>query len=231
MARLKNGIFGPLVGRLGNIVGYVRLGKALARMRPVKKKKRDQKRSPAQKAASNAFAVVSSFVTPINEFINVGFKLDIIGTGRIPRNAAMSYNSVAVTGEYPDQKFDYTKGVVSAGKLLVPTNPRAELHEYNPVTRCASLKFSWDVNPNWESVRKRDQVMLLVYFPESRDISYTLSGARRVEGSDILPLSVEFRTGRSTVRETYAETYMAFISDNRESISNSVYTGRIILTS
>lgn len=187
MAILKNGILGPVVGKLGNVVGYIRMGQALIRIQPRKKSKRNKHRTPAQKAASEAFAVVSRFVTPINEFINVGFKLDVAGTARVPRNAAMSYNLAAVTGEYPNQEFDYTKGIVTAGKLMAPENALASLNEYNPVEMRSSLKFSWDIDPDQGYLRNRDQVMMLAFFPETGVMDFCLSGARRKEGSDILP--------------------------------------------
>jgi hypothetical protein len=230
MAKLKNGPFGPLVGKLGNLVGYIRLGQSLIRMRPHTKSKRSKKRTPAQKAASESFTIVSRFVTPVNEFINIGFKLDIIGTAMVARNAAMSHNSAAVTGEYPNQEFDYTKGIVSAGKLLGPENPVVELHEYDPVAVKAALKFSWDVDPGWSYTRGRDQVMMMAFYPETGDADFCLSGARRSEGSDILPIGPAFVSRGSIIRQTYVETYMAFIADDRESISMSVYTDRVILT-
>lgn len=229
MARLKNGPFDAIVGKLGNLVGYVRLGQALIRMKPHPKSKRNKKRTPAQKAASEAFAVVSRFVTPINRFINIGFKLDIVGTARVARNAAMSYNAPAVTGEYPDQVFDYTRAVVSAGKLAGPVNPLTSLEEYDPSAKKCALRFSWDVDPDWEYIRQRDQVMMLAFFPETGTANWCLSGARRSEGTDILALAINFDSRGSRIRHTYIETYMAFIADDRESISNSVYTGKIVL--
>lgn len=229
MARLKNGPFDAIIGKLGNLVGYVRLGQSLIRMKPHPKPKRNKKRTPAQKAASEAFAVVSRFVTPINRFINIGFKLDIVGTARVARNAAMSYNAPAVTGEYPDQVFDYTKGIVSAGKLMGPENPAAVLNEYDPATQTCSLKFSWEVDRDWSYTRGRDQVMMLAFFPETGKATWCLSGARRFEGSDVLPVGISFDNNFGRKKHNYIETYMAFIADDRESISNSVYTGKIIL--
>jgi hypothetical protein len=231
MARLKNGPFGALIGKLGNLVGYVRLGQSLIRMKPHTKRKRSKKRTPAQKASSEAFTIVSKFVTPINSFVNIGFKLDIKGTAMVARNAAMSYNSAAVNGEYPNQQFDYTKAVVTAGKLLGPENPQVVLNEYNPVAVKCSLKFSWAVNPDWNYIRQRDQVMMLAFFPETGTANWCLSGARRSEGSDVLAIFPDFIDRVNTIKQTYVETYMAFIADDRESISGSIYTGRVNLTS
>lgn len=142
----------------------------------------------------------------------------------------MSYNLAAVTGKYPNQEFDYTKGIVTAGKLMAPENALATLNEYNPVEMRSSLKFSWDIDPDQGYLRNRDQVMMLAFFPETGTMDFCLSGARRKEGSDILTISPAYASKGSTLKQTYVETYMAFIADDRESISKSVYTGRIFLT-
>lgn len=231
MAILKNGIFGPVVGKLGNVVGYIRMGQALVRAQPRKKSKKNKKRTPAQMAASSAFALVSGFVTPINQFINEGFKLDTAGTARVPRNAAMSYNMAAVTGQYPEQTFDYAKGIVTAGKLNAPENALAILSEYDPTEKRSSLQFSWAVDPTETFLRNRDQVMMLAFYPETRSANFCLSGARRNEGTDLLIIHPNYEHEGTKIKQTYVETYVAFIADNRESISKSVYTGRIFLTS
>ena len=228
MARLKNGLSGPMVGKLGNHVGYVRLGQALVRMKSSRTEKK--KRTPAQKAASNAFSVVSKFITPINVFLNVSFKHYVVGTGQIPRNAGMSFNSAAVYGEYPDQQFDYSKGIVAVGNLPLAENPVAELFEYDEPNFKAVLKFNWDVNPLWEDCLKRDQVMLLAFFPETGHADWSLSGARRNEGADLLQINPKIGLKSGRFEAHFVETYMAFISDDRMNISNSIYCGRINLT-
>jgi len=227
MARLKNGISGPIVGKLGNHVGYIRLGQPLIRMKSIPTKK---KRSPAQKASTNAFSIVSKFVSPIRAFTDVSFKPYVAGTTQIPRNAGMSLNLPAVYGEYPDQHFDFSKAIVAAGVLPAALNPVAELSVYDQQNRTVKLKFSWESDPNCYGERQRDQVMMLAFFPETGKSSYCTSGARRVDRSDVLGLDVHLKNDGTGFDESYVETYIAFVSDDRMEVSNSTYCGRINLT-
>lgn len=221
MAKLKNGIFGPLIGKLANTVGYVRRGQSLIRMAPIPKKKK-KPRSDAQNAVNMRFKIVKSFIAKIHEFVNVGFRLDVAGSTKIPENGAVSYNlKNAVTGEYPKLSLDYSKVLVSKGKLPGPVNALVEIDGYN-------LKFKWDLNPDWGFDLKRDQVMMLAYCPAAKKASYCLSGARRSAGLDELIAPAERNVQGQLVKEQSIETYIAFISDDRQNISDSVYLGKVI---
>jgi hypothetical protein len=219
MARLKSGILGPLVGKIANLVGYIRLGQPVIRMEARKRKKK-RARSDGQKAVNLRFKIVKSFIAQISDFINVGYKLDVAGTTKIPENNAVSYHiNEAVTGTYPDLVLDYSKVLISRGKLPVPVNPTVELEG-------DVLKFKWDIDPKPEGKRKRDQVMLLAYKTGTQGSDYIVSGARRLEGADELPVQI----ARSKYeKDDFLETYMAFIADDRQSISNSVYVGRVAI--
>lgn len=220
MARLKSGILGPVSGKISNIVGYERKGVAVIR---TKKKKTRKKavRSNAQKAVNLRFKMVKYFVSDVNEFINVGYAPDVSGTTRIPENGATSYLlQEAIIGQYPDQKLDYSRVLVSRGKLSAPVNPTVKLEG-------DTLKFTWEVDPNCDYQLKRDQVMLLAYMPENRNADYLLSGARRNEGTEELKVKIRRKRHGDLPKDKYIETYIAFISDDRKQISDSVYVGRI----
>lgn len=222
MARLKNGILGPLIGKLANVVGYERLGQAVVRMEPRKTKKK-KPRSDAQKAVNLRFKIVKSFISSLNGFVNVGFRQDVAGTTKIPENGAVSYNfKHAVMGEYPDLSLDYSKVLVCKGKLPGPENAVVELEG-------DILKFKWDVNPGWSNKLKRDQVMMLAYLPGNDRANYWLSGARRSAGADELEVPIQRQARGAAVKDEFIETYIAFISDDRQSISDSVYVGRVVI--
>nr|WP_068892606.1 DUF6266 family protein [Pedobacter panaciterrae] len=227
MARAKFGTFGPLVGKLGNTIWYLRLGQPVTRMvsHPSTKP-----RSEKQIASSKAFSIVSSFVTPINSFLNMSMAQAIIKTQKVGRNEGMSLNlKSAVDGIYPNQELNYSKAIVGKGKLETATNPTADVVDNNPSLKIKQLKFSWEVNPAWGNTRRNDQVMMLAVMPEINKVNYVTSGARRQAGEDILEIySFDTIHGVKTYA-TYAETYIVFISDDRKSVSNSIYTGRINL--
>src|SRR5690606_3951713 len=89
------------------------------------------------------------------------------------------------------------------------------------------LKFTWDVDPNWGYKLNRDQVMLLAYKPANDEADYLVSGARRNEGIEELKVTLRTKTDSNSVKDEFVETYIAFISDDRNSISDSVYVGRV----
>lgn len=227
MARAKFGTFGPLVGKMGNIICYVRLGQPVTRMASHPSTK---PRSEKQLAASKAFSIVSAFVTPINPFLNMSMVQAIANTQKVARNEGMSINlRLAVDGTYPNLEFNYSKAIVAIGKLEPATNPTVNIINNDPSLKVKQLKFSWEVNPAWNSTRRNDQVMMLAVMPEIEQVNYVTSGARRSAGEDIMEiLPFKIIAGVKTYA-TFAETYIAFISDDRKSVSNSIYTGRINL--
>jgi hypothetical protein len=80
------------------------------------------------------------------------------------------------------------------------------------------MHFSWDYDPDTESDNRRDQVMLLIYFPKANTSCYQFSGARRSEGFERLDVP-QLNEGET------AEVYISFVSDDRKSISNSTHIG------
>lgn len=107
MARLKFGPFGPLIGRMGNTIGYIRKGAAVLRMIPHKSTK---PRTVGQKTTTQAFGLAIKFIAKINNFTNAGFKMVAEGTTRTAQNEAVSYTMKnAIKGEYPNQEIDFTR--------------------------------------------------------------------------------------------------------------------------
>lgn len=223
MARIKHGIDGPLQGKLGNHVGYIRKGVPCVRMRPHPSRK---PRTVKQKARNMRFGVVSKFLSPLKNFINAGFKAAVEGTTRVAQNEAMSVNMKnAVQGEYPNLEMDYTKALVTQGVLPPALNPSLS---YTLDGYYISIKFTWDPEA-LEYPRDRDQVMMAVYLPANNNAFYCLSGNRRSAGQDELLGTIQTKDWGSAKKDTVIETYIAFVSDDRESISDSVYVGRIEL--
>lgn len=222
MAKLNFGILGPFIGKIANLVGYVRLGQPLLRSKPKKSKKKSV-RSDAQKAVNLRFKLVKSFISDIGEFIHEGYRIDVAKTDRIPENGAASYLLMeAVKGEYPNFEMDYSKVLVSRGKLPKPLNPTVKLEG-------DTLKFSWDVDPKWGYELNRDQVMVLAYLPANGTADYSLSGARRKDGSEELKVGIRRQDEYDSRKDDFIEVYIAFVSDNRKRISNSVYIGRVVI--
>lgn len=218
MARMKNGPYGPIVGKLGNTVSYIRLGVPVVRMI---KHQTNKKPSEAQLAARARFKLISGFISVVNDFTNLGFKPKSRATvGKTAQNMAVSANlNAAITGTYPDYSLDYSKVMLSEGKLPLSPGCSALLVD-------GQLKYTWDKTMHASYPRSMDQVMMLAFFPETDKVSLLPGGARRTVGEDMLDLNFD------TVRppeETYLEAYIAFISNDRETVSDSLYLGKIML--
>lgn len=229
MARMKNGPYGPVIGKVGNTVGYIRRGEAILRIngKPSKKPK-----TLKQKAAFDRMRVIMELIKPLNAFINSSFKLAVNGSTRIPQNEAVSVNiNAALKGEYPNLEVDYPKVVLSKGDLLPAVNPVVTA-DMPPVTHhfqaMVTIKFKWDTT-DWDEQNRRAQVMMVAYLPDNKNAFFSVSGARRYEGEDTLQGIIYIADHGSHYKDTCIETYIAFISDDRESISDSIYVGQITL--
>jgi len=209
MAILKNGINGPVSGKWGNNVAYELNGQLV--VRSVGKYNVPEPSEKLRKVWATT-AYVADFLRPVVGFIKSGFDLEVRGTTSNAYNKAVSFAKKAVVWEADEVTIDYSKVVFAKGTMPTVQHTEVEWLE-------EGLKFSWNIGVRKGQTAKADRVMLMAYFPEAMEAAFTICGARRGEGSDILPLSdfSEF---------TVAETYLAFVAENRSSISNSIYTGR-----
>jgi hypothetical protein len=202
MATLPNGFNGGMRGRIGNIVYYTnKWGNTVARTIGVKTGSKG-----GEFANQTATALITYLLKPVKPFIRIGFQ-------NIPpfkewnyHNYASSVNKLnAIKGTYPDQEVDYEKVMFAKGEMPLPANAQA------------ALKDNEIVAGNYS----RDQVMVLAFFPQRMKAMFLTSGARRVEEREVLALP---RFTSSMV----IETYLAFISDDRILVSDSVYTGQLV---
>jgi hypothetical protein len=213
MARIKKGILGPITGSISNIVGYVRLGTPCIRG---KGDPQPQNFTDKQFAHQLRVKLANSFMNPAKNFINIGFSVSTTG-GQTAHNVAISQAIKNGTkGEFPDIELDYENMLVSDGDLMGAFNPRVELLERS------QLKFSWDYDNLVDFENRRDQIMLLAFSPKTKRSFYTIGGAKRSLGQDILEIYPEAE------QESF-ETYIAFITEDRKRISKSSYTGQVLL--
>ena len=133
-------------------------------------------------------------------------------TDRNPYNEATSDNfKLATVGEYPDISLDYNKLLVSKGSL-----PPAENAAVNILPD--GIEFTWTVPADIDWNSNNDRSMLLIYYPESGKMIYILSGAQRRECKDFVALAPPYL-------DQPIQTYIAFASADRKSVSNSVWAG------
>lgn len=129
-------------------------------------------------------------------------------------NAAMSYNKKnAIKGEYPNFEIDYEKVRFAQGELEGPVNLQLERFEDR-------IEFTWDPKP-MDNGSNDDQVMILL-LPKENNMEFgDLSGVQRKEGRQ----TIFFKP--KTLKKYTFEAYFAFISDDRNKVSNSIYCGLI----
>ena len=72
MAVILNGINGGFNGKTGAVVGYYRFGKWVLRSLPKSSAKR-KKGTPAQRASRSVFNIMQYFLSPILDYIRMGF--------------------------------------------------------------------------------------------------------------------------------------------------------------
>ncbi|SEB05924.1 DUF6266 family protein [Pedobacter hartonius] len=210
MATLRPGSLGTLIGRVGNMVFYELNGKIVGRTIGVV-----DSYSDAQLGNQMGFGLTTLLLNPVNQFIRAGFKTTPKEPGWNFHSLAFSLNKKnALTGKYPNVEIDFTKVIFSMGGLPLPKNPQVKL-----AGNC--LEFSWEADPETKGNDERDQVMLVAYFPETLQAMTVQSGSPRTSEKHTILLP-SFK-GKKVI-----ETYIAFISEDRERVSNSVYLGQII---
>jgi len=212
MAIVTGGINGPFKGKVGSVYGYTMMGKNIIKGAP-RKSAKNKRGSAAQKASRSKFTKMQHFLQPVLPFIQIGFNMVGRSKQMSAHNAAKSYNMLnAFT---PEGEIDYSKVLVSFGNLPGPLTAQVE-------TGDTGLHFNWTNALDASGVRRSDQVMLLAYNTEHKFTYFMFSGARRTAEKESLGLWKN--------KTTYPyHTWIAFISDDRQHISMSMYLGEVTI--
>lgn len=207
MARLNNGVYGPLSGTLGPLIAATWKGQQYFRTRP---RKRSKKRRVNEKRNQDKFSQAHYWLQPLLDFVRVGFR------GYSPTvegfNAAKSFClKNAFTGEAAKQKIDPSLVQVSYGDLPLPSNVKMKRSgDY-------LLQFTWDKKNNGGN--NYDQAMLLAYDCKTGHMAMQLPGQFRSSGGDQLNLA--------PVKKQNYHVYIGFVAHDRSGQSNSVYLGMV----
>lgn len=211
MAKLKKGIFGPLSGKLGGIVGATWMGIPYLRKAP-KEKTDPAPRSAAQLANEEKMKFVNQLLIPFHPYVNVGFAN--LAIAKTALNAAYSRNfHQAVMGIYPNLSVDYSKMLISTGDLPGLNQPVMSL------TAADTIQLSWQHNTD-PRASFDDQLMLMLYCPELHLADGFIGGVKRIAEQ----LSYKFlpeMAGKTL------EVYLGVTSLSRKKIADSIYLGRI----
>lgn len=209
MAKYYGGINGPIIGRVGNVVGYMLYGEPV--LRAVPKKKRKKKRNAPKLPHRAGFRDAHKWLAPLLDFLRVGFA----GYSKSHAyNGAKSYNLQYGVDIIDDVKVMNPEKVrVSYGDLALPSNIAATITSDN------RLQFSWEPGDR-ATVNEFDQAMLLAYDDTTGKAEMKITGQFRYVGADLLNLS-DFKSGQQ------CHVYIAFVAADRSEQSNSQYLGVI----
>ncbi|GAA3932499.1 hypothetical protein GO495_16485 [Chitinophaga oryziterrae] len=212
MARLKNGVLGGISGVLGPLNGYMLRGQYILRSR---RQKSNKPLSEKQLAPLRKMKAVTDFLHPyFTDLINIGFQYASAGTSKTPNNLASSYQfKNAVIGQYPDYQIDYPNVRFTEGPMSTEGINASVMAEGD------QLRFSW--TPDQGYTHYNDRVILIAYAPSLKEAVYTLFGAERRIGTDVLKFPHDLWKG------IVIETYLSFKAENSILCTNSLYLGQI----
>jgi len=210
MGIASNGIYGPIRGKVGQVVWYVVNGRGVARGIG----DRTAPRTKNEIQSSNRQNVLIDLFGRIKFFIKKGFLGAAEGTFQNYHNLAVSYNRKnAINPDKTKTDILFDKLLLTQGNLLMPLNPSV-------LKRAEGLEIKWDFKSSERHDDRTDRVMLLAYFPNIKAQVSELSGARREKMQELLPISPE-------LLEETMHVYIAFCAEIGNDVSNSVYLGQI----
>lgn len=207
MAKLTNGLFGNISGRVGNFIFYTRNGKTVVRMRSTEKRQI----SDVQQKQMTRFKLASAFLNGLYGLLKITYKES---NGKIAwRNLFMAHLiRDAITGTSPDFSIDYSKVEMSIGTKL-----GGEIATAGSRTK-GEIQFIWTNSFHNRNAGPDDRAILIAHCPELADSVYEFTRAERVAGAGIL------KTPSFKGKQVHA--WIAFI-DTAGNVSESSYAGSV----
>lgn len=210
MGKINQGILGGFSGKVGNVIGGNWKGIDYMRVKPASV---HNPRTEGQMDQRTRFAQVLQFLQPMKDFIKVGYKNYAIKMTQF--NSAMSYIlKNAVTGSFPNYSIDYANALISRGSLAGALNGSATS------STAGAVEFTWYDNSNEGNAQATDKALILAYNKTKGEAVFVTDGALRAAGTQTLTVPDDF-SGDAV------ECFIAFISADGLSVSNSKYVGSI----
>ncbi|HZH69146.1 MAG TPA: DUF6266 family protein [Flavobacteriaceae bacterium] len=210
MGKINQGILGGFSGKVGNVIGGNWKGIDYMRVKPASV---HNPRTEGQMDQRTRFAQVLQFLQPMKDFIKVGYKNYAIKMTQF--NSAMSYIlKNAVIGSFPNYTIDYANALISRGSLAGALNGSATS------STAGTIEFTWYDNSNEGNAQATDKALILAYNKTKGEAVFVTDGALRTAGTQTLTVPDDF-SGDAV------ECFIAFISADGLSVSNSKYVGSI----
>lgn len=213
MGTYAGGSLSLIKGKVGNVTSYTtKTGYSVVRQIGLRK----AAFTVSELANQSGTGLITKFLKSVLPVIRTGFQVIPAGKHWTAYNHASSVLKLtALKGSYPNKEIDYEKVLFSKGSIPGPKNVTVKLEN-------GQLNFSWEADLKADGAGTNDRVMIVAYFPETMQSLYILSGAKRTEQQEFLPLP-------GFTQHTTIETYISFVNDNRNNVSDSVYSGQIFI--
>ena len=212
MAILSQGILGPISGRTGPVVSYIRFGQNITRS--LSNTPKNKIETPARKIQRQKIKVCNDFTKAFTGtgFFDKSFP-DAAHTGSGYNRATSAIMNLAVITD-PEPALAWPKVLISKGLIA-----SAE-HAVTAIDGEGNVVFNWTDNSGTGTAKANDQVILVAYFPLSKEAVFKFCDATRRDRHAILPLNGQ---------KGEAETWLGFLSADGKNAANSVYSGTVTL--
>jgi hypothetical protein len=211
MAKIPEGILGGFIGKVGPVSGYRRNGVNVMR---VAKSGKDRKITPGRLAQREKMKVCNDFTRPFcgKDFFKKTFP-SYGNTGTGYSRATSCIMNLAITGTFPNISISYPDVLISRGQLPAVETAVATVNEDR------NILFTWADNSRMGTAKATDKVILVAYFPEIREVIFSIGSATRSNAESLLDIKM--------MHGFTAETWIGFLSTDEKNASDSVYCGRI----
>lgn len=172
MAKLSMGILGGFTGKVGTVVGYIRKGQPVIRALP---QKSQNEPSSGQKNARMRFGALRKLIPAFIPAFNIGFRTQL-DEKMVHCVAFSELWKLNVVGEAPSCVIDFSKIIVSKGRLPILANAK--------VVRVGaeSVEATWAPKGNIPPANGNDEVYLVVYSPKENYVRLS-SATPRANGT------------------------------------------------
>ena len=208
MGTINQGVMGGFSGKVGTVIGGNWNG--IDYMRSRASNRSDAKSGP-QLDQRARFLTIIQLLKPLKGFLRMGFKSKAVNMSAF--NAATSYNlENALTGTFPNYQIDYSRVMVSQGKLPGALNPTAISGTV------AEIEFTWENNSSEIGSRADDRAVLVIYNPARQSALSFMNGNSRLAGSQRVSLPANFSGDE-------VHCYISFQNVGQSVISDSQFVG------
>lgn len=210
MGKFDAGILGGFKGKVGTVIGGKWKGIEYMRHKGPSTRKNN---SPRQLVQQLKFALATDMVSYMSDLFKITYKS--YEQQMTARNKAVSgIVTDAITGTYPDFAIDYSKVLISKGKLQTEAT-------LSVAVTAGILTWQWKYDGKQTGANGKDRSIVVAWCPFFNHCLYVVYGPNRESNTatlDVVPFM-----GKTI------HTWLSFITEDGSKVSNSIYTGEFVV--